>query len=134
MQGAPPEIDFTALNDRLLNVTGVQEVRDLHIWEMTPGKVVLSAHLLVDGGGGGGGGGGDESGNTWQAIYDKVLERAEAACVRAGAKHVTIQVRYNIYCLCDEQTKTTSVIFLLLRPLFLVNFRFVICTADCSCR
>jgi cobalt-zinc-cadmium efflux system protein len=38
----------TAVHDRLAAVPGVAEVHDLHVWTLTSGMEVASAHLAVE--------------------------------------------------------------------------------------
>ncbi len=48
LEASPVGIDPDALGDRLVAVPGVDEVHDLHVWQITSGDVALSAHVLVD--------------------------------------------------------------------------------------
>lgn len=45
MEGAPANVDVEQVRDRLMQVPGAQDVRDLHVWTITSGLVALSAHL-----------------------------------------------------------------------------------------
>lgn len=45
-QSAPPGIDPAEARDRLATVTGVLEVHDLHLWQLTSGMNVATAHLV----------------------------------------------------------------------------------------
>lgn len=47
MQAVPAHIDLRALEDALTSIDGVVEVHDLHVWSMTSGLDVMSAHLTV---------------------------------------------------------------------------------------
>ncbi len=47
VQAAPDHLKVTAVHDRLVAVPGVSEVHDLHIWTLTSGMEVTSAHLTV---------------------------------------------------------------------------------------
>ncbi len=47
VQAAPEHLKVTAVHDRLVAVPGVNEVHDLHIWTLTSGMEVTSAHLTV---------------------------------------------------------------------------------------
>ncbi|HEX5120873.1 MAG TPA: cation diffusion facilitator family transporter [Pseudonocardiaceae bacterium] len=51
LESAPAGLDPDALGDRLVGLPGVDEVHDLHVWQITSGQVALSAHVLVDQGG-----------------------------------------------------------------------------------
>lgn len=45
MEGAPANVDVEQVRDRLMQVPGARDVRDLHVWTITSGLVALSAHL-----------------------------------------------------------------------------------------
>ncbi|WP_245665002.1 cation diffusion facilitator family transporter [Actinoplanes subtropicus] len=47
LEAAPSGIDPPALGTRLTGVEGVEEVHDLHVWQITSGRPALSAHVLV---------------------------------------------------------------------------------------
>lgn len=47
VQAAPEHLQVTAVHDRLVAVPGVAEVHDLHVWTLTSGMEVASAHLTV---------------------------------------------------------------------------------------
>ena len=49
MEGAPEHIDHQKLLAMMLDVKGVQNVHDLHLWTITSNQNLLSAHLVVDG-------------------------------------------------------------------------------------
>ncbi|MGK5630126.1 cation diffusion facilitator family transporter [Streptomyces sp. URMC 123] len=51
LEAAPAGFDPDAIGDRMAEHPGVVEVHDLHVWEITSGEVVLSAHVLVEVGG-----------------------------------------------------------------------------------
>ncbi len=51
MEAAPAGIDPDALGDRLAAQEQVEEVHDLHLWQITSGSIALSAHVLVTPGG-----------------------------------------------------------------------------------
>jgi len=44
---APPAIDLDAVEGEIRSVEGVVDVHDLHIWSITPGNVLLTAHVVV---------------------------------------------------------------------------------------
>jgi len=47
VQAAPAHLQVTAVHDRLAAVPGVAEVHDLHVWTLTSGMEVASAHLTM---------------------------------------------------------------------------------------
>ncbi|BCJ63603.1 cation diffusion facilitator family transporter [Polymorphospora rubra] len=48
VQAAPEHLDVPAVQARLAAVPGVSDVHDLHVWTLTSGMDVASAHLTVD--------------------------------------------------------------------------------------
>ena len=47
LEAAPSGVDPVELGEELAQTDGVAEVHDLHVWEIGPGTVALSAHVLV---------------------------------------------------------------------------------------
>ena len=47
LEAAPADLDPNALGEELALSDGVAEIHDLHVWEIGPGTVALSAHVLV---------------------------------------------------------------------------------------
>lgn len=48
MQAVPAHIDIAAVYGALLSIDGVLEVHDLHVWSVTSGRDVVSAHVTAD--------------------------------------------------------------------------------------
>ena len=48
MEGAPAHLDARLVRGCLLEVPGVAEVHDLHLWSLGGGNPLLSAHLVLD--------------------------------------------------------------------------------------
>lgn len=48
LEAAPAGLDPDALADRLVALPRVDEIHDLHVWQITSGQIALSAHVLVD--------------------------------------------------------------------------------------
>lgn len=48
MEGVPPHIDLPTVGQEMARIPHVVSVHDLHIWELSSGKVALSAHVVVD--------------------------------------------------------------------------------------
>jgi len=48
VQAAPERLDVSEVRDRLAAVPGVCDVHDLHVWTLTSGMDVASAHLSLD--------------------------------------------------------------------------------------
>lgn len=47
LEAAPAGVDPDALADSLVTTPLVEEIHDLHVWEITSGQPALSAHILV---------------------------------------------------------------------------------------
>ncbi|WP_046499410.1 cation diffusion facilitator family transporter [Streptomyces odonnellii] len=48
LEAAPKDVDMAEVRAHLLALPGVDDVHDLHIWTITSGMPVLSAHVVVD--------------------------------------------------------------------------------------
>jgi cobalt-zinc-cadmium efflux system protein len=48
MEGTPRHLDLRRIQTEILNVSGVREVHDLHVWTITSGFDALTCHLRVD--------------------------------------------------------------------------------------
>lgn len=47
MEGVPPYLELRDVGRAMAGVEGVKSVHDLHIWTLSSGNVVLSAHLVI---------------------------------------------------------------------------------------
>lgn len=47
MEAAPGDVDLAALRRHILEVDGVVDLHDLHVWTITSGAPVMSAHVVV---------------------------------------------------------------------------------------
>ncbi|MFB7270986.1 cation diffusion facilitator family transporter [Streptomyces sp. NPDC056244] len=48
LEAAPKDVDMAEVRAHMLALPGVDDVHDLHIWTITSGMPVLSAHVVVD--------------------------------------------------------------------------------------
>ncbi len=48
LEAAPRKVDETKMVTEFLKIRGVKSVHDLHVWTLTSGMDVLSAHVVVD--------------------------------------------------------------------------------------
>lgn len=46
LEGTPAHINLAAVEDAILETSGVADVHDLHIWTITSGREALSAHVI----------------------------------------------------------------------------------------
>ena len=84
LQGAPDSVDCYKLHADLAAIHGVDDVHDLHIWELTPGKPILSCHVIL------------KPGTT---DPDTALKTAHAVCAKHDIDHATIQIQTGGDCL-----------------------------------
>jgi cobalt-zinc-cadmium efflux system protein len=77
LEGAPEGLDPEEIGTALASQSGVREVHDLHVWEVTSGFPALSAHVLVD---------------TETDCHAKRRELAALLHSRFGIDHTTLQV------------------------------------------
>ncbi len=75
MERAPEGIDATHVFSAMSAVPDVHHVHNLHIWELAPGQVALTAHLQV------------RDLEKWPLILDQLLAQLH----RLGIDHVTLQ-------------------------------------------
>ena len=73
-ESSPTHIDVEELRAALGAVDGVTEVHDLHVWTLSPGKDVVTAHL------------------TSGADAARVLHEARAVLSTRGLDHATVQI------------------------------------------
>ena len=73
MEGAPKDIQVKNLLNDLMEVNGVLNVHDIHLWSLSIGRPCISMHILSD-------------------IPQKSLEGATKVCKKYGINHCTIQV------------------------------------------
>ena len=48
MESAPKNVKVEDVIDDLMNLKGVDEIHDIHIWSLSMGKVALTCHLTSD--------------------------------------------------------------------------------------
>lgn len=77
MQSTPSHLDLDAVEAAMLDVRGISEVHDLHIWTITSGMDSLSAHAVL------------LSGHEQQAALEQLRIVLHD---RFGIEHVTIQI------------------------------------------
>jgi cobalt-zinc-cadmium efflux system protein len=73
-ESSPAHIDVEELRSALRAVNGVTEVHDLHVWTLSPGKDMCTAHLTSD------------------ADSARVLQDARVVLSARGLHHATVQI------------------------------------------
>jgi len=77
MEGTPPNVDLGTLERKLMEISGVTAVHDLHVWTVTSGFDAMSGHLVVA----------DMSGGR-----EALREARRMMKVDFGIEHVTVQI------------------------------------------
>lgn len=76
MEGTPQGLDVHELEATILETPGVADVHDLHVWALTPGEPMLTAHVVI------------ERGSHGTQVSKHVGQRLAE---HHGVDHVTIQ-------------------------------------------
>ena len=48
LEGTPPHLSLSDVEQAITDVAGVRRVHDLHVWTLTSGREAMSAHVVVD--------------------------------------------------------------------------------------
>lgn len=108
MESVPETVDFGEIEKELLALGDVINVHDLHVWNLSVGKIALSVHLVVSPSTV------DINGNVIPSCLDGVLRSAQRICRdKHGIEHCTIQIewphsnRKETHCppYCENHTK-----------------------------
>ena len=82
LEAVPGHVSMLEVQQRILGVSGVTAVHDLHVWTVTSGMVAMSGHAIV----------------PQLASHPEVLERIRVEMARLGIAHVTIQLEVQHEC------------------------------------
>jgi cobalt-zinc-cadmium efflux system protein len=82
LEGVPGHLSMADVHSRMLGVTGVTGVHDLHVWSVSSGMVAMSGHAIVPD----------------LDHHPEVLERIRAEMGQLGIGHVTIQLEVQHEC------------------------------------
>jgi len=88
-QHVPEGLDIDAVADELAALAGVADVHDLHVWTLTSGMNVATAHLVLDA---------DVESQSVLEAGQRILRRDHAI------EHATLQVESRPTQACDEVT------------------------------
>ena len=72
----PSDLDLSEVEKKIRSVPGVVDVHDLHVWSITSGSVVLTAHVVV----------------SEDASPEKVMVEIHTLAEDLGIRHTTVQV------------------------------------------
>jgi cobalt-zinc-cadmium efflux system protein len=90
LESVPSHVSMTEVHRRILAVSGVTAVHDLHVWGVTSDLVAMSGHAIVP--------------DLGQ--HPEVLERIRSEMGRLGIGHVTIQLEVQHE--CEEPRAVTA--------------------------
>ncbi|HEU5303436.1 MAG TPA: cation diffusion facilitator family transporter [Gemmatimonadales bacterium] len=90
LESVPGHVSMIEVQQRILGVSGVMAVHDLHVWAVTSKLVAMSGHVIVPDLG----------------THPEVLERIRTEMGRLGIGHVTIQLE--IQHECEEPRVVTT--------------------------
>jgi cobalt-zinc-cadmium efflux system protein len=79
LEAVPRHLDLDAVRKAILQVPGVEEVHDLHVWTLTSGFLAMSGHAVI------------ADPMTHRAVLDAIHSRMHDDF---GISHVTVQVDY----------------------------------------
>lgn len=91
-EGTPDSVDALKLSGELANIEGVRSVHDLHVWSVSPGFEVLTAHAVLD----------DRLISETQSVMDKMKT---VLAHEYDIRHTTIQIECESCKQCEEETK-----------------------------
>jgi cobalt-zinc-cadmium efflux system protein len=81
LDGVPPDVNLAAIQDYLLNLSGVSSIHDLHIWAMSSTEPALTVHLIMP---------------TGSARADFLAVVSRELHQQFGIEHSTIQIETGI--------------------------------------
>ena len=73
LEGVPEGTDLGHVKKQLQAIPGVTGVHDLHIWSMSTGSPILTAHMNA-------------------SVPQEALAKAHTVCIKNGIAHATIQI------------------------------------------
>jgi cobalt-zinc-cadmium efflux system protein len=86
-QHAPAEVDVDAVSSDLCGIDGVEDIHDLHLWTLTSGMNVATAHLVT---------------GTSDVVQPVLDEARDLLRDRHGIAHATLQVEPRAHTDCAE--------------------------------
>ena len=90
LEGVPGHVSMAEVHRRMLGVSGVTAVHDLHVWTVTSGMVAMSGHAIV----------------PRLDSHPGVLDQIRSEMALLGIAHVTIQLEVQHE--CEEPTVVTN--------------------------
>jgi cobalt-zinc-cadmium efflux system protein len=90
MEAVPVHLDVTEIGQSMARVSKVRSVHDLHIWTLSSGVVVLTAHIEID------------DFKLWSEVLGSLKE---LLAKQFGIDHITLQPETNVYTLYPIMNK-----------------------------
>lgn len=89
LQGVPSNINLDKVEGGIARIAGVKAIHDLHVWSLTAGKDVLSAHVVID---------------VAQKGEQQFLAEIDGVLRGLGIHHSTVQIE-TASCRTDDQVR-----------------------------
>ena len=77
VEGVPEHLSVEKIGQSMAEVSGVQDVHDLHVWSICSGHIALSAHVITE--------------NQLLAEEDGIMAELKKRLAKFGIEHTTIQ-------------------------------------------
>ena len=82
MEEEPEDIDSEKVKKEMMKVKGIYKVHDLHIWSLSGGKNILSAHIYVE----------KCNKMVYRDLIHKVYHELERRLEKFDISHSTLQI------------------------------------------
>lgn len=88
MEFVPKGFDVEAISKRILQIEGITDIHDIHIWSIGHGMIAFSAHIVIN--------------DCLVSEADKIRKTVEDELFNLGIKHSVIQIEA---CKCENSKK-----------------------------
>jgi cobalt-zinc-cadmium efflux system protein len=95
MEGVPTHLDYEAIGRSLAALPGVNDVHDLHIWNMTAEGIALSAHVSL------------AHGDDWLSV---LAQAKRVLAAEYGIRHTTLQPTWPVASAAREDARVIPVV------------------------
>lgn len=85
MEGTPANVNVEDIINVIINLNGVNDIHDLHVWSVTSGQNMMTCHVVVDG---------DMTIEESETLIEKIEDKLK----EQNIGHVTIQVESGTHC------------------------------------
>lgn len=98
LEGVPKNIELAEVEKVLKQISGVEDIHDLHVWSISSAHLALSAHVVVE----------EQTTHSTKKILDEIQAKMME---RFNIEHITIQFeclccgRQKVECILSERTE-----------------------------